>query len=234
MALALDGNLKHQLAVHLEGLVRHCSRPLHLWMLVRDHDESDYARLNALFPTVTFTWLPCDKIEHGVLGGVPAHITPSTFDRLLLPELLPELDRIVYLDIDTLPATFRVQFATWNDSPAVMLFTEKVWPMSLILTIWSAPARSGMMTSSPACGTPTGNQFAAVFQLWIPPAVGWNVTVAGTVRSSNCSSCRRGFRRRMVAIRWCQRRSRSSSPCIRGHVRRWRLWAWVSSRIACG
>ena len=114
VALALDGNLKSQLAVHLEGLVRHCSRPLHLWMLVRDHGEPDYARLRALFPTVTFSWLPCDSLEHGVLGGVPAHITRSTLDRLLLPDLLPELDRIVYLDIDTLPLADVSELYDWD------------------------------------------------------------------------------------------------------------------------
>ncbi|MGH8836359.1 MAG: glycosyltransferase [Actinomycetes bacterium] len=114
VALALDGNLKRQLAVHLEGLVRYSSRPLHLWMLVRDHDESDYARLSDLFPTVTYSWLPCDPLEHGVLAGVPAHITPSTLDRLLLPDLLPDLDRIVYLDIDTLPLADVAELYDWE------------------------------------------------------------------------------------------------------------------------
>jgi len=45
---------------------------------------------------------------------VPAHITPSTFDRLLLPDLLPELDRIVYLDIDTRPLADIAELYDWE------------------------------------------------------------------------------------------------------------------------
>jgi lipopolysaccharide biosynthesis glycosyltransferase len=52
------------------------------------------------------TVLPCDRISYGGPDGrprrVPARITISTMDRLILPDLLPDVDRVVYLDVDTL------------------------------------------------------------------------------------------------------------------------------------
>ena len=51
------------------------------------------------------TFLPCDGISYGPKGRprrVPARITVSTMDRLLLPALLEDVSRVVYLDVDTL------------------------------------------------------------------------------------------------------------------------------------
>jgi lipopolysaccharide biosynthesis glycosyltransferase len=103
VALALDRNLRSQLPVVVEALSRQTTRPLHLWVLCRDHGPDDYRRLGRLFPTVRFTWLPCDLVDYGDLPSMLKHVTVSTMDRLLLPELLPELDRLIYHDIDALP-----------------------------------------------------------------------------------------------------------------------------------
>lgn len=114
VALALDGNLKEQLAVVVTAMVANCSRPLHLWILSRDHDAADYARFAAVFPEVTTTWLPCDEIDYGPIIGMLEHITVATMDRLLLPELLPELNRIVYHDIDALPLGDVARLDEWD------------------------------------------------------------------------------------------------------------------------
>jgi len=42
------------------------------------------------------------------------HITVSTMDRLLLPDLLPELDRILYHDIDALPLADITELYQWD------------------------------------------------------------------------------------------------------------------------
>ena len=50
------------------------------------------------------TFLPCDHIAYGPRGSlarIPARITVSTMDRLLLPHPARDVDRVVYLDIDT-------------------------------------------------------------------------------------------------------------------------------------
>jgi hypothetical protein len=65
VALALDGNLKETMNVVVNAMVERCSRPLHLWVLCRDHTSDDFSRFAALFPEVSVTWLPCDEIDYG-------------------------------------------------------------------------------------------------------------------------------------------------------------------------
>lgn len=101
--VSLDGNLKHQLEVVLDAVEAHSTRPLHIYVLSRDHEKEDHQRIARLFPQMRFTWFACDDIDYG--GGIRLirFITVATMDRLLLPDLLPELDRIIHLDLDTLP-----------------------------------------------------------------------------------------------------------------------------------
>ncbi|HIZ98056.1 MAG TPA: hypothetical protein H9805_05690, partial [Candidatus Janibacter merdipullorum] len=103
IVLALDGNLKDQFLVVVDGLVEHASRPIHLNVLVREHEQADFDRAAALFPTVSFTWWPCDDVGYGDIHAMIPHITISTMDRLVLPELLADVERVVYHDIDALP-----------------------------------------------------------------------------------------------------------------------------------
>lgn len=103
IALALDGNLKEQFLVVVDGMVEHASRPVHLNVLVREHEQRDFDRAAALFPTVSFSWFPCDEVTYGDIHAMIPHITVSTMDRLVLPQLLADVDRVVYHDIDALP-----------------------------------------------------------------------------------------------------------------------------------
>lgn len=105
LEFSLDGNLKRQMVVCLDSVVRRASRPIRLFVLCRDHGPRDYERLAELFPTVSFVWLPTDNVEHGELGVGIDHITIATMDRLLLPELLADKDRIIHQDIDTVCLT---------------------------------------------------------------------------------------------------------------------------------
>ena len=119
VALALDQNLKNELDVVVTAMLTNTPGPLHLWILSRGHDAADHARFAATFPEVTTTWLPCDDVDYGPVLGMLKHITVSTMDRLLLPELLPELDRIVYHDVDALPLGDLAELAGWDlgDAP---------------------------------------------------------------------------------------------------------------------
>lgn len=102
VALALDRNLIEQIRVVAAGLIDNTARPLHLHVLCREHTRDDMLAFSALFDEVDVTWLPCDEIDYGPIAGMLNHITVSTMDRLLLPYLLPGLDRVVYHDIDAL------------------------------------------------------------------------------------------------------------------------------------
>jgi lipopolysaccharide biosynthesis glycosyltransferase len=100
--LSLDGNYRHQLEVVLDSIVEHASRPVRAFVLCRDHTPADYDRLAALFPTVSFVWLPTDGVDYGPISGLLGYTTVATMDRLLLPDLLPEVSRIVHHDLDAL------------------------------------------------------------------------------------------------------------------------------------
>jgi lipopolysaccharide biosynthesis glycosyltransferase len=103
VAVALDGNLKKEMEVVVGSMVRHSTRPLHVVAMTRDHSSEDHDRLSELFPEVTFEWIALDDVDYGPIAGLKGHITVSTMDRLLLPELLPDMDRILYHDLDAIP-----------------------------------------------------------------------------------------------------------------------------------
>lgn len=100
VSLATDDNLLDQLPVTIEAIVCNTSRPLHISVLTRRVDADVERRLAAAHPAVDLSFYPCDAVEHG--GRLIKHITASTMDRLLLPEILDGVARTVYVDIDAL------------------------------------------------------------------------------------------------------------------------------------
>jgi lipopolysaccharide biosynthesis glycosyltransferase len=55
-----------------------------------------------LFPTVSFVWLPTDSVAFGRIVGMNKWVSAATMDRTILPELLPDLHRIIHFDLDAL------------------------------------------------------------------------------------------------------------------------------------
>ena len=105
IVLCFDQNLLLPAAVLLESVVANASGPVRLWLLGRGLGDDYPAWLAAAFPSVPMTIMPCDHIAYGPGGRsrrIPARITVSTMDRVLLPLICDDIDRIVYLDIDTL------------------------------------------------------------------------------------------------------------------------------------
>lgn len=102
IALSLDANMRDVLPVTLESIVTNSSGPLRFWVTSRGLDE-DYRRWVAgCFPDAAFTFMDFDQVEYGDISRMIGHITIATMDRLLLPEVLPDLDRVTYIDLDTL------------------------------------------------------------------------------------------------------------------------------------
>ena len=103
--LCFDQNLLHPAAVLLESIVTNAAGPVRLTLLGRGLGDDYLAWLAAAFPSLPMTVLPCDHIAYAPGGSprrVTKRITVSTMDRLLAPLLLDTVDRIVYLDVDTL------------------------------------------------------------------------------------------------------------------------------------
>jgi len=106
LVVAFDQNLTTPAAVLLESIVTHASGTIRVWILGRGLTEAYQEWLAGAFPAVPMTFLPCDGIDYRVPGKqkrrIPSRITVSTMDRLLLPRLLEDVARVVYLDVDTL------------------------------------------------------------------------------------------------------------------------------------
>ncbi len=105
VVLSFDGNVTLPAAVLVESIVGNASGPVRLWVLARGLTDAYQEWLAGAFPAVPITFLPCDGISYGPRGRsrrIPTRITVSTMDRLLLPDLLEGVDRVVYLDVDTL------------------------------------------------------------------------------------------------------------------------------------
>lgn len=99
IAFATDENLSEYLPVVIESLVSNTSSKLNISVLTRGLGEKYYQRLATLFPQVKFMFYPFDEISYGDKIRLLKHISVSTMDRLLLPELL-DVDKVLYLDID--------------------------------------------------------------------------------------------------------------------------------------
>jgi lipopolysaccharide biosynthesis glycosyltransferase len=105
VVLSFDRNLAWPAAVLIESIVANASRPVRITVLGRGLPEAFQDWLAAAFPSLPLAFVPCDHITYGPRGRprrVPSRITISTMDRLLLPELMPDVDRVVYLDVDML------------------------------------------------------------------------------------------------------------------------------------
>jgi lipopolysaccharide biosynthesis glycosyltransferase len=106
VVLAFDQNLTLPAAVLLESMLANASGPLRLSLLGRGLDDAYVQWLADAFPALPISYLPCDEITFGAAGRrprrLPRRITVSTMDRLLLPDLLDGVARVVYLDVDTL------------------------------------------------------------------------------------------------------------------------------------
>ena len=105
IVLCFDQNLTSQAPVLIESMVANASGPLRLCVLGRGLPDGYQAWLAGAFPLVPMTFVPCDAIAYHSEGRpqrLPTRITISTLDRLILPHLLEEIDRVVYVDIDTL------------------------------------------------------------------------------------------------------------------------------------
>lgn len=101
VALSLDQNLAAQFPVTVEAMTSNASGPLRLWVTCRGLSDRYLQWVGDAFPDVPITFLPCDDVDYGDSPSrLIEHTTVTTLDRLLLPELLPTISRITYIDID--------------------------------------------------------------------------------------------------------------------------------------
>jgi lipopolysaccharide biosynthesis glycosyltransferase len=132
VAMSLDQNLRDQLPVTIESVVENASGPVRLWITARGLTPAYEQWLSDAFPDVPMTFLVFDDVDYGVIGRMIQHITVATMDRLLLPEVLTDLDRITYIDIDTVTEGDVVELAATDLAGLPLAARTSVYPGSQI------------------------------------------------------------------------------------------------------
>lgn len=102
VAMATDRNYLDYALTACASLLKYTSRDVILHLLHEELAQEDFARFEKLPRNGAFTVLP-HRIENAFFEGwPPLRWSISCYYRLILPELLPELEKIVYLDCDLL------------------------------------------------------------------------------------------------------------------------------------
>jgi hypothetical protein len=98
-AIVLKQGTTPSACVLIASLLEHTSRPLHLWLIGRGGAEGIDGQIAVRFPRLSFTWVPTRNIALGL--GTPSGTRPYQVPviHLLLPHLLPDVDRVVVLPL---------------------------------------------------------------------------------------------------------------------------------------
>ena len=141
VAICLDRRMLVAAFVLLASIKAHAEpgRPVRVFALT-DFEAADLETLAAAMAGPAFELVPlaCANV-HGHFP-IRDHITAGTYLRFLLPDLLPQIDKIIYIDVDTvvhrpLDALFDVELdgmalAAMPDWP--MLVGSQTWPTFFI------------------------------------------------------------------------------------------------------
>ena len=101
VALTFDRNLVDYVPNLIRSVEAHASRKISYHLLVRGLAGGDMDNLRNACPDVTIEWHPMDaRFAEAEDSGLLPYITVSTMDRCLLPDVLPDLDKVLYLDTD--------------------------------------------------------------------------------------------------------------------------------------
>ncbi|WP_122816189.1 hypothetical protein [Nocardioides pantholopis] len=103
VATSVDAATLAVLPVTVETMLAHAFGPLRLWVTARGTTPAYEEWFAAAFPGLPVTFLGCGSVDRGTRRARPARRHGvATADRLLLPELLGDVDRLVCLDAGAL------------------------------------------------------------------------------------------------------------------------------------
>ncbi|MFO1067208.1 MAG: glycosyltransferase [Geminicoccaceae bacterium] len=102
VALSFDANYLRFAATMVNSLLANTSDRVCFHVLTRGIEPPAIDALRERFPDHDFHHLQTDGQLEGLRIPILSHHSIATMDRLFLPSLLPDVDRLVYADVDTI------------------------------------------------------------------------------------------------------------------------------------
>ena len=101
VALTFDRNLVEYVPNLIRSVEAHTSHKISFHLLVRGLSSAHMENLQSACRSATIEWHPMDaRFAEADDSGLLHYITVSTMDRCLLPDVLPNIDKMLYLDTD--------------------------------------------------------------------------------------------------------------------------------------
>lgn len=102
LGFALDQNLVKYLPTVLKSIESHTKATADVHVFCRGFNSYLLEQMSQKFERFNFHFYSFDSVDYGDNVKTLRHITVSTMDRLIVPELLQDLDKLIYLDTDIL------------------------------------------------------------------------------------------------------------------------------------
>ena len=150
VAIAFDDKFQKRVPPLLNGILAHASLPVHVHALTRNITPEAFSGLSARHPDLQMTQIQMDDRLQGQQIHLAAATTISTMDRLYLPDLLPGVDRLVYLDIDVAVLGDVAELARWplGVTGIAARSTPNQWNYLLIHWMERAIIKNGLDTAA--------------------------------------------------------------------------------------
>ena len=100
VAFAFDRNMLEYVPNVIRSIEAGASAETRYHLLTRGISSEDVTNLRTMFPDQTIVWRRMDEYLKGAQVNLNEGITISTMDRLFLPDLFPDIDKMIYLDVD--------------------------------------------------------------------------------------------------------------------------------------
>lgn len=104
IAYALDDRYTEITCVSMASLLDNTQHPVHFHIIesgLSDESKNILLSLRNRFPHGKMTFLNVSKFNEKVYSTGSTHLTSETYYRLLIPELFPNTEKMIYLDGDT-------------------------------------------------------------------------------------------------------------------------------------
>ena len=103
--LPSDNNYAPYLAVCITSICKNTKSYINIYILdggISKENKAKIQSLNKKFKNFSIEFLSINTDEHFKNFSIPKNLTLSTYNRLLIPKLKPELKKVIYIDSDTI------------------------------------------------------------------------------------------------------------------------------------